>query len=73
MPKREPMHESVQSSEKQRSQSRAENLALSPLAARVQLADRPRTYEELYHEAQEKGIKGRSRMSKAELEKRLSH
>lgn len=35
--------------------------------------ERGRTYEELYHEAQEKGLKGRSSMSKAELEKRLSH
>lgn len=35
--------------------------------------ERGRTYEQLYHEAQEKGLKGRSSMSKAELEKRLSH
>lgn len=35
--------------------------------------ERGRTYEQLYHEAQEKGLKGRSTMSKAELEKRLSH
>ena len=34
--------------------------------------ERGRTYEQLYHEAQEKGVKGRSSMSKAELEKRLS-
>ena len=31
-----------------------------------------RTYAQLYHEAQEKGLKGRSSMSKAELEKKLS-
>lgn len=30
-----------------------------------------RTYQQLYHEAQEKGIKGRSGMNKAELEKNL--
>ncbi|RQP22793.1 plasmid stabilization protein [Piscinibacter terrae] len=30
-----------------------------------------RTYEQLYHEAQEKGLKGRSRMTKAELERHL--
>lgn len=30
-----------------------------------------RTYEQLYHEAQEKGIKGRSRMNKSELERHL--
>jgi plasmid stabilization system protein ParE len=30
-----------------------------------------RTYEQLYHEAQEKGIKGRSRMNKAELAQHL--
>lgn len=30
-----------------------------------------RTYQQLYHEAQEKGIKGRSGMNKAELEKSL--
>jgi plasmid stabilization system protein ParE len=35
--------------------------------------ERGRTYEQLYHEAQEKGLKGRSTMSKAELEKKLSH
>lgn len=35
--------------------------------------ERGRTYEQLYREAQEKGLKGRSTMSKAELEKRLSH
>lgn len=35
--------------------------------------ERGRTYEQLYHEAQEKGLKGRSSMSKAELEKKLSH
>ena len=34
--------------------------------------ERGRTYEQLYHEAQEKGLKGRSSMSKAELEKKLS-
>jgi hypothetical protein len=39
----------------------------------AQSGERGRTYEQLYHEAQEKGIKGRSSMSKAELEKRLSH
>jgi len=33
---------------------------------------RGRTYEQLYREAQEKGLKGRSSMSKAELEKKLS-
>lgn len=32
-----------------------------------------RTYAQLYHEAQEKNLKGRSSMSKAELEKRLNH
>lgn len=31
-----------------------------------------RTYEQLYHEAQEKGLKGRSTMSKAELEQKLA-
>lgn len=32
---------------------------------------RGRTYKQLYAEAQKKGIKGRSRMNKAELEERL--
>lgn len=36
-------------------------------------SQRGRTYQQLYHEAREKGLKGRSRMSKAELEKKLSH
>ena len=31
-----------------------------------------RTYEQLYHEAQEKGLKGRSTMSKAQLEQKLA-
>ena len=31
-----------------------------------------RTYRQLYNEARERGIVGRSRMSKAELEKRLA-
>jgi hypothetical protein len=31
-----------------------------------------RTFAQLYHEAQEKGLKGRSTMSKAELEKKLA-
>lgn len=35
--------------------------------------ERGRTYAQLYHEAQEKNLKGRSSMTKAELEKRLSH
>jgi hypothetical protein len=35
--------------------------------------ERGRTYEQLYREAQQKGLKGRSTMSKAELEKKLSH
>jgi plasmid stabilization system protein ParE len=30
-----------------------------------------RTYEQLYHEAQEKGLKGRSRMTKSQLEQHL--
>ena len=30
-----------------------------------------RTYEQLYHEAQQKGIKGRSGMNKAQLEEKL--
>ena len=35
--------------------------------------ERGRTYAQLYHEAQEKNLKGRSSMSKAELQKKLSH
>lgn len=35
--------------------------------------ERGRTYAQLYHEAQEKNLKGRSSMTKAELERRLSH
>jgi hypothetical protein len=32
-----------------------------------------RTYAQLYHEAQERNLKGRSSMTKAELERRLNH
>jgi len=35
--------------------------------------EKGRTYAQLYHEAQERGLKGRSSMSKAELEKKLNH
>jgi plasmid stabilization system protein ParE len=35
--------------------------------------EKGRTYAQLYHEAQERGLKGRSGMSKAELEKKLNH
>jgi hypothetical protein len=35
--------------------------------------ERGRTYAQLYHEAQEKNLKGRSSMTKAELQKKLSH
>jgi len=70
--KREHLHEPVKPDKTQRVQSEVENLSMSP-GARLQFAERGRTYEELYQEAQEKGIKGRSSMSKAELEKRLSH
>ncbi|HJV63855.1 MAG TPA: plasmid stabilization protein [Albitalea sp.] len=42
-------------------------------ALHAELGERGRTYRQLYHEAQEKGLKGRSSMSKAELEKKLSH
>lgn len=42
-------------------------------AFHVEYGERGRTYQQLYLEAREKGLKGRSRMSKAELEKKLSH
>ncbi len=32
-----------------------------------------RTYEQLYEEAKKRGIKGRSKMNKAQLEKELGH
>lgn len=32
-----------------------------------------RTYEQLYNEARQRGVKGRSRMNKAELQKALDH
>ena len=40
---------------------------------RSHTGEKGRTYAQLYHEAQEKGLKGRSSMSKAELEKKLNH
>jgi hypothetical protein len=69
----EPEPQVAQQGERQRGQSDAENLSLGWDAFGVQANERGRTYEELYREAQEKGIKGRSSMSKAELERRLSH
>jgi plasmid stabilization system protein ParE len=42
-------------------------------ALHAQMGERGRTYQQLYNEAKEKGLKGRSSMSKAELEKKLSH
>jgi hypothetical protein len=35
--------------------------------------ERGRTYAQLYQEAQEKGLKGRSTMTKAQLQKKLDH
>lgn len=39
---------------------------------RSHTGEKGRTYEQLYHEAQEKGLPGRSSMNKAELAKKLN-
>lgn len=42
-------------------------------ALHAQSGERGRTYAQLYHEAQEKNLPGRSKMTKAELKKKLDH